>query len=271
MSAFSRLLAVVALACTMLPSISWSDSTNLGKIMFLGNSYIEGHDSPNLSWQGGARKVVEDILSSASATFEFVGRNDWNSAGMSNPLHNGYGGKGIDDLINGFTRDGVDMGKLADWVQESGANIYVIDIGRKDEEGTTVEELKTQFTRFVNEIYAVNPEARIIWTEQVAPKEIWFPTAKAHLANVNEALRQVSLEQNLIGRNLQIAETANDWDPEAYLDTDGIHASDAGYTFIGGRQAAMILQQAPPAVPEPFLLAGLPAALAVMRRRRQKS
>lgn len=270
MSVFSRLAAAVLLAFAMLPSISWSESVDLGRIMFLGNSYIEGHDSPNLSWQGGARKVVEDILKDASAKFEFVGRNDWNSAGMANPLHNGYGGKGIDDLINGFTREGVSMGKLADWVQESNANIYVIDIGRKNEEGTTVDELKTQFTRFVNEIYSVNSEARIIWTEQVSPKAVWFPTAEEHLTKVNEALRQVSAEQILQGRQLQIVQAARDWDPDAYLDTDGIHANDAGYSYLGRKQAAMILQQAPPAVPEPILLAGLPLALAAVGRRRQK-
>lgn len=270
MSFQHRLLAVVFLACALLPSVSWSDPIDLGKIMFLGNSYIEGHDSPNLSWQGGVRKVVKDILVGASTKFEFVGRNDWNSAGMANPLHNGFGGKGIDDLINGFTREGVSMGRLADWVQESNASTYVIDIGRKDEEGSTLAELKTQFMRVVNEIYAVNPDARIIWTEQVAPNAVLFPDPEERLAKVNQALREISAEQTLLGRSLQVAAVAADWDPDAFLDVDGIHANDAGYTYIGQKQAAMILHQAAPAVPEPILLAGLPLALAAVMKRRQK-
>lgn len=273
MSLITRVFALASLALCLLPGAALAQSNDLGRIMFLGNSYIEGHDSPNLTWQGGSRKVIEDILVESGRTFDFVGRATYNSAGMADPDHNGYGGKGIDDLFNGIERDGINMGSLTDWVQESNADIYIIDIGRKKEEGSTREALKAQFMRVVDEIYSDNPEARIIWSEQTDPKAIWFPGEAEHLDMVNSVLSEIAADQVALGRTMQIAQVAAEWDPEVHLDVDGVHPSDAGYLFLGRKQADLLLnpQEGTNVVPEPILLSALPLAFFALKRRKARS
>jgi len=236
-----QLTLIFVLAASPAPADPAAGVKDLGHIMFLGNSFIEGHSSPNLSWQGGSRKVIEDILTAKKIRFEFVGRNQSNSRGMANPKHNGFGGIGITDLLEGITREGVPMGSLTHWLKESPADIYVIDIGRSENEGSSVSELKIQFMKLLRKIFSTSPKARIIWSEQTAPKPIWFPQAQAHLHRANLALNELSVEQSELGRCLLIAKVAKNWNPDLHLDTDGVHASDGGYQYLGQAQAKLLL------------------------------
>lgn len=244
---------------------------DLGRIMFLGNSYIEGHDSDNLSWKGGSRKVIEDILTAEGAVFTFVGRNTSNSQGMKNPAHNGFGGMGIDDLFDGIEKDGTAFGNITDWLNESVADIYIIDIGRKTEEGTTKGELKAQYMRLVKEIYAATPSAKIIWSEQTIAKPEWYPGIEERHKLINEVLNEIASEQMNAGRWMKIAQVSGGWDPVKHLDTDGIHASDAGYLFLGQKQAELLIDGYVAPVPEPTLMLLLPAGVLLAKKLRKKS
>lgn len=277
MSFLSRLV-LPALAASLLliglPKAVSADEVppvDLGRIMFLGNSFIEGHDSGNLAWQGGTRKVIEDILIKEGVAFSFVGRNNSNSVGMKNTAHNGFGGMGVDDLFNGIERDGVSYGSITDWVNESAADIYVIDIGRKTEEGSTKAELKAQFMRVVSEIYAATPSAKIIWSEQTIPKPIWYPEVEKRHDLINEVLGEIAAEQRDAGRWMKIAEVSNGWDPTKHLDEDGVHANDAGYLYLGQRQASLLVDNLVYPVPEPGLMLLLPAGILFAKRFKRKA
>lgn len=219
---------------------------DVGRIMFLGNSFTEGHDSPNLSWRGGSRKVVEDILTERGVKFTFVGRSRANSEGMGQPWHNGYGGAGINDLLSGVVRDGTSMGRLQDWIKDSKPDAYIIDIGRKEEEGSTMRELKSQFRKVTSVIYSANPRAKVVWSEQTAPKPVWFPKAAIHLKLVNHALSELAREETLSGRTMNIAKAASGWNPDVHLDHDGVHPSDKGYRYLGKLQAELLLKSIDP-------------------------
>lgn len=277
MSFLSRLV-LPAIAASLLvlglpKAVQADEPTNvdLGRIMFLGNSFIEGHYSDNLSWQGGSRKVIEDILIKEGATFSFVGRRTANSEGMKNPAHNGFGGKGIDELFNGVEVDGQAFGNITDWLNESLADIYIIDIGRKTEEGSTKEELKTQFMRVVKEIYAATPSAKIIWSEQTIAKPEWYPGIEKRHDLINEVLKEIASEQAEAGRWMKIAEVAGGWDPLKHLDTDGVHASDAGYLYLGQKQAELLVGTTLYPVPEPGLMLLLPAGILLAKKFKKKS
>lgn len=277
MSFLSRLVLPVIAASLLLftlPTSARADEANsvdLGRIMFLGNSYIEGHDSDTLSWQGGSRKVIEDILTAEGATFTFVGRNTANSQGMKNPAHNGFGGMGIDDLFDGIEKDGTSFGNITDWLNESVADIYIIDIGRKTEEGSTKAELKAQYMRLVQEIYAATPSAKIIWSEQTIAKPEWYPGIEERHKLINEVLNEIAGEQVEAGRWMKIAQVSGGWDPLKHLDVDGIHANDAGYLYLGQKQAELLVDTYVAPVPEPGLMLLLPAGVLLAKKFKKKS
>ncbi len=269
--ALSALVLVCLLIGLPLRALAEEAPLDLGRIMFLGNSYIEGHESSNLSWKGGSRKIVEDILTAEGVRFTFVGRNTTNSEGMKNPGHNGYGGMGIDDLFDGVEKNGVSYGSITNWLEESLADIYIIDIGRKTEEGTTKSELKAQFMRVVNEIYASTPSAKIIWSEQTIAKPEWYPGIEERHKLINQVLNEIAEEQMESGRWMKIAQASGGWDPLTHLDSDGVHASDAGYRYLGQKQAALLLDNTMYPVPEPGLMLLVPAGIFLAQKLRKKT
>ncbi len=238
----------------------------MGRIMFIGNSYVEGHDSPQLDWQGGYRKVVEDNLTAAGAEFSFVGANTYNSQGMLNQGHYGFGGQGVDELFNGIERFGVDYGSITDWVTPGAADIFVVDLGRKDEEALTPDGLKNQLARVSDLILNTNPSAKLLWMTQVTPFPSYYPNAPQHLANVGSALAQIQAEQLAQAHVMQVVE-APDWDPFQMLDLDGVHANNAGYTYLGSQLTESLLRTN--AVPEPGALMAAAALAGILARRRR--
>lgn len=236
--------------------------------MFIGNSYIEGHDSAQLAWQGGYRKVVEDNLIAAGAEFSFVGANTNNSVGMLNPGHYGFGGQGVDQLFDGIQRGDVNYGSITDWVTPGAADIFVIDLGRKDEEALASDGLKSQLARVSDLIFSTNPSAKLLWMTQVVPFPSYYPNAPVHLANVGSSLAQIQAEQLAASHVMQVVE-APDWDPFQMLDLDGVHPNNEGYVYLGNQLTESLLKTN--AVPEPGILLGA-AALggAMVRRRRAK-
>ena len=234
--------------------------------MFIGNSYAEGHDSPRLNWQGGYRKVVEDNLIAAGAEFSFVGANTYNSQGMLNQGHYAFGGQGVDDFFNGIERFGVDYGSITDWVTPGSADIFVVELGRKDEEALSPEGLKAQLERVSDLIFRTNPSAKLLWMTQVAPFPSFYPNAPVHLANVGSSLAQIQAEQSAQAHVMQVVE-APDWDPFQMLDLDGVHANNAGYTYLGNQLTESLLQTN--AVPEPGTLLAAGVLAGVMARRRR--
>jgi hypothetical protein len=69
---------------------------------------------------------------------------------------------------------------------------------------------------------------------------------------------------------MQVVE-APDWDPFQMLDLDGVHANNAGYTYLGNQLTESLLQTN--AVPEPgtLLAAGVLAGVMARRRRAKPS
>ncbi|MCG9895402.1 MAG: hypothetical protein MH204_08005, partial [Fimbriimonadaceae bacterium] len=208
-------LACLLAASSVLASPGGSSvEKEMGRVMFIGHSFVEGHDSATLGWKGGYRKIVEDRLLDAGWNFSFVGANQNNSDGMLNPAHNGYGGQGIDSLFAGIEREGVPYGGLNDWTAPGSADIFVVDVGRKTEEGKTVEELEAQFNRVADAIFRSNPQAPLFWVQQTDPLPVWYPGEDQHIARVNLALDNVAAGSAALGRFTRTIRAQEVWDTQ---------------------------------------------------------
>lgn len=263
-----RWVAVAAFA-----AMAWAaQAADLGKIMFTGNSLAEGHQSDTISWQGGYRKVLEDMFTQDGDQFDFVGPSTLTSEGMIDKDHAAFGGKSIDDILTGIVVNDQPYGSLRDWITEYDPDTLVVELGRR-EYNDDINEIKAPIRRLMDVALGLKPSLKIIWNEQVIPDLNRYPGHDARHVLINQAINDVMKEYSDQGYDTWVSRVAASWDPATDLDLDGVHPSDAGFRKLAAGHYSTLRQAYgmpnPQPVPEPGLMAaGALGALAVLRRRR---
>lgn len=205
------------------------------RIMAVGDSITVGTGTTD----GGYRSRLQTLLTAAGYTFDFVGTQTINSGGMSDPQHEGYGGKKSNEIDALITPS---LGTL-------NAQLYLIHVGTNDINMVETAQVEGRIRTMLDNIFAATPNARVILAKIIAKQDGSYPD---RYTTVNNAVAAITNDYAAAGRAITWVNQSTLNGATDYADAT-FHPNASGYQKMAQTwfDAIVAAYSAPPPVAAP--------------------
>lgn len=179
------------------------------RIMCLGDSITVGAGTND----GGYRKRLHELLVKAGISHDFVGSQTAGSGNMTDPEHEGYGGKNTSEISR---RASPHFSKVA-------AHLYLVHVGTNDV--SEIRDMDGRLRHLLDQIYSATPEATVILAKIINRSDGGRLT---ELDSIRAGIEPVVNDYRRRQRSIQWVDQ-NHLGPRDFPPGDLFHPNDSGY------------------------------------------